>query len=254
MRIAKWKVLGLFPWVATARQEALLSFKGKVGLLKAFLTCYIKNCSFLNLQLPSLNQNSNQQKLHKCYFKNLWVTKCLLTYTHFPRNSLFFRICKATCKIGLFAFQEPLIFSPSFHFPLIFPFLPVTTTYTRCATKHSQQCYCERPSEGAIVSEPGTGLSTPALFSKSSLPSYYHVSISSVCVLMQNIQTWETACWGIVQIWYALFSLQKCLVSSWCIPLVDALFYTLLYFSHFDSRKLSSSCPAGQSKVISFHN
>lgn len=184
IRISKWKVLGLFPWVATARQEALLSLRGKAGLLKCFLTCYIKNYNFLNSGLPSLNQNSDQQKLHKCYFKNLGVTKCLLTYTHFPRNSLFFGICKAACKIGLFAFDEPLIFSPCFHFPLILPFLPVTATYTRRATKPSQQCHCERSSEGATVSESGTGLSTPVLFSKSSLPSYYHVSIQfpvSVC-------------------------------------------------------------------------
>lgn len=91
--------------------EALLWFKVKAVLQKSYLTCYIKNYNFFNSWLTSLNENTDQQKLQECYFKNLEV-KCFLAFTGFPTNSLFFRMCKATCKIGLLTFHEPLIFSP----------------------------------------------------------------------------------------------------------------------------------------------
>lgn len=101
--------------------EALLSFKDKAGLQELHLTCYIKNYSFLNSWLPNLTENTDRLKLRECYLKNLVVNTCLLALTVLPTNSLFFRICKATCKIRSLTFHESLFFSPRLPFAFYVP-------------------------------------------------------------------------------------------------------------------------------------
>lgn len=100
-------------WDCSCESKRKHCHSRKSWVSESYLTCYIRNYSFFNSWLLSLNENSDQQKLQGHFFKNLEV-KCLLWFTDFLTNSLFFRICKMICKIGLLIFRksdEPFLFS-----------------------------------------------------------------------------------------------------------------------------------------------
>lgn len=134
---------------------------------ESFLTTISKNYNnIFNHCISSLNENTDQQKLHERYPKNSGVTECHLTFTDFPRNSL--GSAKQLAKLENLDFTSPSFSPPGFHLPLMghsewiiwilcymaillldnkdeigdqplkLMFLTMATTSIPCATKFSQ--------------------------------------------------------------------------------------------------------------------